>query len=357
MKENRLTLKRIIKRTIALFIFFIFLILISILTFYLSTHIYRLIGWSPKDVLRYMINDIITFILVVIVIIRVRKIALKRKWPPEDDIIAPIIEALEKISAGDFNIRLNKKSQTNKMLNELSSTVNKMALELGQLEDMRQEFISNVSHEIKSPLTSIKGFAEALESKEISFSTKKHYLSIIKQESNRLSRLSDNLLRLASLESEVVKLKPSLYRLDEQIRDLILSFEPQWLEKEIEMELFLDEIKITADRDLLSQVWSNLISNSIKYTPIGGKVKLYLSIQGSQIVFKIKDNGIGISSEDQTHIFERFYKTDKSRQPVHKGSGLGLAIAKKIIELHQGKIEVLSELKKGTTFVIYLVKN
>jgi two-component system, OmpR family, phosphate regulon sensor histidine kinase PhoR len=225
---------------------------------------------------------------------------------------------------------------------------------LGQMENMRQEFISNVSHEIQSPLTSIRGFAQALRDDQLSPAERHHYLEIIETESKRLSRLTDDLLKLSSLDAEQVKFEPQPYRLDKQIRSVILTCEPQWRDKSIEVEASLDEITINADADLLNQVWMNLLHNSIKFTPASGAISVSLHPQGERVEFRIADSGIGISPEEQVHIFERFYKADKSRTRSAGGSGLGLAIVKKIVDLHHGTIDLASEVGKGTTFTISL---
>jgi len=229
-----------------------------------------------------------------------------------------------------------------------------MALELDQMENMRQEFISNVSHEIQSPLTSIRGFARALENDQLSVAERHHYLSIIETESTRLSRITEDLLKLATLESDQVQLEPKPYRLDKQVRSLILACEPQWMEKELEMDVVLDELQVTADEDLLSQVWINLIHNSIKFTPQGGRVRVELHRQNGNVEFKITDTGMGISEEDQARLFERFFKADKSRTRSNGGSGLGLSIAKKIVDLHKGTIEVKSNVGAGTIITVSL---
>jgi two-component system phosphate regulon sensor histidine kinase PhoR len=219
---------------------------------------------------------------------------------------------------------------------------------------MRQEFISNVSHEIQSPLTSIRGFAQALENDHLSAEERHHYLSIIEEESTRLSRITEDLLKLASLESEQLHFEPKPYRLDKQIRSLILACEPQWSIKSINMDVSLEELTVTADEDLLSQVWINLIHNSIKFTPEAGSIRVELHSHDSQVVFKIADTGIGISDEDRTRIFERFYKADKSRTRTKEGSGLGLSIVRKIVDLHKGSVDVESKVDTGTTFTISL---
>jgi signal transduction histidine kinase len=260
---------------------------------------------------------------------------------------------MERIAKGDFSIRVNDGVE-NGMLSGLAASVNKMALELGQMENMRQEFISNVSHEIQSPLTSIRGFAQALKGNHLTEVERMHYLDIIETESTRLSRLADDLLKLASLESEQVKFDPQPYRLDKQIVSLILTCEPQWSEKKIEIEADLKEVTLTGDEDLLSQVWLNLLHNSIKFTPQGGSIRVALRQVGDRAQFTISDTGIGITAEDQMHIFERFYKADKSRTPTKEGNGLGLSIVKKIIDLHQGTIDLESQPGMGTTFTISL---
>ncbi len=269
-------------------------------------------------------------------------------------VFSPIIEALGKIAKGDFKIRLDSSFEQDGVLGELAKSVTNLAVELNQMEMMRQEFISNVSHEIQSPLTSIRGFAQALQDDNLSAESRCHYLTIIESESTRLSKLADNLLRLTTLESEHVRFEPKAYRLDKQIRDLILACEPQWLSKALEMDVALDEITLTADEDLLSQVWLNLIHNSIKFTPEGGSLRVTLRRDGGAVEFRLADSGIGISAEDQAHVFERFYKADKSRTRTREGSGLGLAIAHKIVSLHKGSISLTSQLNAGTTFVVRL---
>ena len=269
-------------------------------------------------------------------------------------LVGMIIKAMEQIARGDFNVRLETISDKNDTFGELVQGMNHMALELSRMEKMRQEFIANVSHEIQSPLTSIRGFARTLRNENLTAADKLHYLDIIEAESMRLSKLSDNLLKLASLEAETIHFQPKSYRLDKQVRNIILACEPQWVGKKIEMEVSIDEVTITADEDLLSQVWNNLIHNSIKFTAEGGKVLVDLHLQDNNIEFKISDTGTGIAEEDQNHIFERFYKADQSREYSNKGSGLGLAIAQKIVEMHRGTIAVQSKLGEGSTFTVTL---
>jgi signal transduction histidine kinase len=160
------------------------------------------------------------------------------------------------------------------------------------------------------------------------------------------------LLKLASLDSEHQTLTLQQYRLDEQIRHVVMALEPQWTKKNIEIDLDLSNVQMEADKDLLEQVWLNLVTNAIKYTPEHGFVKISISLKNEEIDVKIKDNGIGIAEEDQKYIFESFYKVDKSR--TLKGSGLGLAITKKIVRLHEGAIRVESKKEQGSIFTVTL---
>jgi signal transduction histidine kinase len=318
--------------------------------FYLTGWLYDHAGWRPSPLVVQLVNTVLGLCLMVLAVLIPAVVFRSRRRGP----FTTIIDALERIAKGDFSTRLEDRHQGHGAVSELVQTVNNMALQLDQMEKMRQEFISNVSHEIQSPLTSIRGFACALQQNDVSAEDRRHYLDIIETESMRLSKLSANLLKLASLESDQAKFEPKPYRLDTQIRSLILASEPQWAGKQLEMDVALDEANITADEDLLSQVWINLIHNSIKFTPEGGSVRVALHCLTGRLEVRVADTGIGIGTEDQPHIFERFYKADKSRRRSEGGSGLGLSIAKKVVEIHGGTIAVRSEPGAGAAFVVEL---
>ncbi|NIK79132.1 signal transduction histidine kinase [Paenibacillus castaneae] len=275
--------------------------------------------------------------------------------PRQRAIWLEVIAAIRRMAKGDFNVTI-KMDKYQGQVGQFIESINDMASELKQVERLRQEFISNVSHEIQSPLTSIRGFASTLQREGLSLEEQRHYLSIIEKETTRLSKISDNLLKLTTLESEQQELDAHSYRLDQQLESIVLACEPQWLEKELELELELPETEITANEGMLSQVWVNLIHNAIKFTPDHGNVKVMLSQTEHHVKVRIEDSGIGISSEDQQRIFERFYKGDKQRTRTAEGSGLGLSIVKKIIELHKGEIVVESRLGEGSTFEVFLPK-
>ncbi|MEK5231550.1 HAMP domain-containing sensor histidine kinase [Lysinibacillus sp. FSL K6-0232] len=265
-----------------------------------------------------------------------------------------IVDALSRMAKGDFNIQLDLKADEEDQFGQLIHGINHMAVELGELERMRQEFISNVSHEIQSPLTSINGFAKALKNINLPADKRQHYLEIIEMESYRLSRISENLLKLTSLESQHHPFEARHYRLDKQLRHVILALEPNWLAKQLDFDLQLDPISITADEDLMNQVWMNLLTNSIKFTPAKGIITVALAQQHDTLTVRIQDTGIGLTEEQQLHIFERFYKAEQARTAANGGSGLGLAIVKKIIDMHHGTITVNSKLAAYTIFTVTL---
>ena len=269
-------------------------------------------------------------------------------------ILSGAVEAMNTIASGDFNVLV----KTNELdpFNEVADNINRMAKELGSLEKLRQDFISDVSHEIQSPLTSISGFATLLKKGNLSESQISHYANIIETESKRLSKLSENLLRLSNLENDNKNLNLSKYQMNKQIESILLMLEPQWSSKNITLDVSLEETIICGDEDLLSQVFINLLNNAIKFTPENGNIDVNLCSNENGIECKISDTGIGISPQDQPRIFERFYKADKSRDRSLGGNGLGLSIVKKIIELHGGKISLVSEIGKGTEFTILLPK-
>ncbi|MBP1973097.1 sensor histidine kinase [Cohnella thailandensis] len=270
------------------------------------------------------------------------------------NVFTMMIDAMQRMSKGDFNVNLEADPRYAGQFSVLIRNLNRMANELGQLEQMRQEFISNVSHEIQSPLTAIKGFAQALQGNDLTPEQRQHYLEIIETESDRLSRLSDNLLKLTSLESQHHPYQPHSYRLDRQLRQLVLSCEPLWEAKQLELDVQLKELVVNADEELLNQVWSNLLHNSIKFTPASGQLTIKLEQEDNQAVASFADTGIGIDEHNLPHLFERFFKVDRSRNRSAGGSGLGLSIVKKIVEMHEGTVSVTSKPGVGTTFVVRL---
>lgn len=273
----------------------------------------------------FLISDMVGFVFIVLIWTLIG--ILMR--PKRQAMIWTIIEPIQKIAKGDFSVKIRNEEKYDGEIGVLVKSINDMTDELNTMEKMRQEFVSNVSHEIQSPLTSIKGFARALQDDNLSEEKRKHYLTIIETETTRLSKLSQNLLKLTLLESEEYTPEKTTYRLDQQLKQIVLNSEPLWAEKEIELDLDLEKVHITADRESMSQVWINLIHNSIKFTSSGGTITIQLQEHEKVVEVRISDSGIGISEEQKQHIFERFFKADSSRNRAYGGSGLGLAIVKK----------------------------
>ncbi|MEC0244277.1 HAMP domain-containing sensor histidine kinase [Paenibacillus chitinolyticus] len=266
--------------------------------------------------------------------------------------IKKMTKATRRIAAGDFNVKLNIK-QTSE-LGTLARSFEDMMHDLQQLEQMRREFVSNVSHEVQSPLTSISGYAQALKQVNLADHERSRYLDIIIAEAKRMSKMSDSLLKLSLLESQSQQLRLTTRSLDEQIRRVIVALQPQWTARRLQFELDLKTLQVTADHELLNQVWTNIIGNSIKFSEDGGTINVSIQHDINNVTVRISDTGIGIRLEDQKRIFERFFKADRSHSRKVDGSGMGLAIVKQIVSLHQGDIRVESELGQGTTFIVAL---
>ncbi|MEK3726238.1 MULTISPECIES: sensor histidine kinase [unclassified Lysinibacillus] len=332
-------------------VFCLFLIantVFAFIAYHATTWLYARLGTEPHGFWLQLGTVIGVFVLFACSAAIIFLIGLNRQRNYWDK----IVDALSRMAKGDFDVQLDLKADEKDQFGQLIHGINHMAVELGELERMRQEFISNVSHEIQSPLTSINGFAKALKNINLPEEKRQHYLDIIELESNRLSKISDNLLKLTSLESHHHPFEPKNYRLDKQLRTVVLALEPNWLAKQLDFDLHLDNISITADEDLMNQVWMNLLTNSIKFTPAKGTITLSMKKQLDSITVIIQDSGIGLTEEQQMHIFERFYKADQSRTSANGGSGLGLAIVKKIIDMHHGTIAVESKLAEFTSFLV-----
>jgi signal transduction histidine kinase len=261
-----------------------------------------------------------------------------------------ISKASKEVAKGNFDIEVKIKSKDE--IGQLTADFNLMTKELKNIDFLRKDFVSNVSHELKKTITSIKGFAKLIREGQLSDDQISEYSGIIVNESDRLSLLSSNLLKLSELDSKMIREQATVFSLDEQIRKTILILETQWSKKEIEFDIELDEIVITADKHLLQEVWLNLIQNAIKFSSDKGIIKISLHKNGDMAKAEIADYGIGIADDDKGRIFERFYKSDKSRSK--EGNGLGLVIVIKIVELSDGKIYFESESGKGSTFTVEL---
>lgn len=267
-------------------------------------------------------------------------------------IIKPLKEitnATKKVATGDFSVELV--NNRNDELGELIESFNKMTKELGSIEILRNDFVSDISHEFKTPITSIEGYTKLLV--DCSNEDRNEYIDIILRETKRLSTMATNILTINKLDNEGIY-NSEEFRLDEQIRKSVLLLENKWSHKDLDIDVDLDEVKIKGNKNLINQIWINLLDNAIKFSPQGKSIKIRLRNQKDKCEFTIEDEGPGIGKEEQKKIFDKFYKADKSRKK--EGNGLGLSIVKKIVDLHQGNIHVESEAKVGTKIIVILNK-
>ncbi len=261
-----------------------------------------------------------------------------------------MIDAINCLSGGDFSVRLSLPGPPS--FQELAQSFNRMAEELGGIELLRTDFVNSFSHEFKTPIVSIKGFAEELKHDDLSPEQRNEYLDIIIAESGRLASLATNVLNLSKVEKQIILSDKQPFDLAEQIRRCVLLFESKWETKRLDLSVELDEVMFFGNENLLSQVWLNLIDNAVKFTQPGGSINIRLTRMDDCIRFVINDDGCGIGDEALTHIFEKFFQGDPSR--TVNGNGLGLSVALRIVKLHGGKLECRSQENAGSAFTVEL---
>lgn len=265
-----------------------------------------------------------------------------------------ISEGLREIARGNFKARVPEKDKKEAVteLGDLERTFNQMASDLDGIEMFRNDFINNFSHEFKTPIVSIRGFARRLQSENLTEEERQEYIDIIVTESERLSTMAQNVLILTKLENQNIVSEKTEFYLDEQIRRCILLLEKNWSEKDIELDLNLEELKFVFNEEMLSHVWINLLSNAMKFTPKGGKISCSLKSDGENVIFRVTDSGEGMSEEVKKRIFEKFYQGDSSHSTA--GNGIGLNIVKRVADLARGSVEVESIVGKGSSFTVIL---
>lgn len=294
-----------------------------------------------------IVGTVNIFVLVLIVSLLARAISYIVFTKP----MMELGKAAQMVATGDFTVQVNTQRKDNKKdeLEVLIDDFNKMVRELATIETMKEDFIANISHEIKTPLSIIKSYAVSLRNPKLNEAEKEAYIDTIVEASERLSNLVSDVLRLNKLENlEITKLEK--YSLDEQLRLCILNFEDKFEEKEIQLEIELDEIYISSDKSLLEIVWNNLITNALKFTESKGTVKLSAYTEEAFAVVKISDTGCGMKEETIRHMFDRFYQGDTSHHV--EGNGLGLSIVKRIADILRININVESKFDEGTEFII-----
>lgn len=269
--------------------------------------------------------------------------------------IKNISDGMAEISKGNFTVRVNETDKANmpSEFGELERSFNKMASDLEGIEMFRNDFINNFSHEFKTPIVSIRGFARQLQNPNLTDSEREEYISIIISESERLTKMSSNILLLTKLENQQIVSEKTSFSLDEQIRRCILLLEKDWDRKNIEFNLDgLNEAKYTFNEEMMSHVWINLLSNAIKFSPDGGSIKVELDAIDGKIICAVTDEGEGMSEETCSRIFEKFYQGDKSHSG--SGNGIGLNIVSRIVTLAGGEVKVSSTKDVGSRFEVHL---
>ncbi len=263
-----------------------------------------------------------------------------------------LVKANKLVAQGDFSVRVEEFEGRTGELQELLHSFNLMVQELEGIEMYRSDFINNFSHEFKTPIVSVRGFAKQLKNPNLSEEQRQEYVDIIIKESEKLSGMSANVLQISKLENQTLVTDKTHYSLDEQIRKSILLLERQWEEKDLGFELELPSVTFYGNADMVAHIWNNLLQNAIKFTGVGGTIDIALWEKGDIVSVCIGDNGCGMSEETCSHIFEKFYQGNPSHS--NEGNGLGLAIVKRIVELCNGTITVDSIPGKGTSFTVEL---
>lgn len=265
--------------------------------------------------------------------------------------INKLSKAMNKVASGDFGVTLSSKSKIDEV-QQLYGDFNLMVQELSATETLKTDFVSNVSHEFKTPLGAIEGYAALLQGDSELTPNQKEYSEKILFNTKRLSDLVSNILLLSKIENQAIPAKPEPFCLDEQIRQAIVILEPKWAEKEIDLAADLVNVTYMGNESLLFHVWMNLIGNAIKFNPIGGSLRICLKASEQNVLISVQDSGCGISETDMKRIFDKFYQSDTSHKD--EGNGLGLALVKRIVSIHQGHIEVENCPEGGCKFTVIL---
>lgn len=265
--------------------------------------------------------------------------------------IGSISLAAKQVADGDFSVHVPN-SKSLQAICELTDNFNRMVQELNSIESLRNDFVTTVSHEFKTPLAAIEGYATLLQDPSLSEADRNEYTRIIIDSTRQLTTMTGNILLLSRLEKQEIVTGRTTFSLDEQIRQAILLLEPLWEKKHLNLDIDLTACKFYGNCEMLQQVWINLLQNAIKFTPAGGMLSAKLVITGDKVRVSIRDTGVGMDDATMKRIFEKFYS--RNSDPNEKGNGLGLSITKRIIDLMHGTIKVSSQVDEGSCFTVIL---
>lgn len=311
-----------------------------------------MLAYTLSSVINNMIHVKIPVLLEIIVpslIIGLLVTGFMSKW--FFDPVKKLLSAMENVADGDFSTRLETKSSS-KEIREIYSGFNLMASELGAIEILQTDFVSNVSHEFKTPINAIEGYSTLLQGDENLSDEQKQYVDKIMFNTKRLSDLVGSILLLSKIENQPIPSNQTTFRLDEQVRQSIVALEPAWSKKDIEFDVEMDSIEYAGNENMMHHIWDNLIGNAIKFNPECGLICIRLARQNNDVVFTIEDSGPGISDEAKKHIFDKFYQGDSPHKD--EGNGLGLALVKKILSVSNGEISVENIDGGGCRFTVVL---
>ena len=264
-----------------------------------------------------------------------------------------LIIATGEVTKGNFDVKV-KELKNKHEIGELIKSFNTMTNELSSIEMFRKDFINNFSHEFRTPIVSIRGFARQLKNRSLMDEKRQEYIDIIIRESERLTNMSTNILLLTKLENQEIVTDKNLFSLDEQLRNCILLLQMMWENKDINFNIELDLVEYYSNEEMLSHVWLNLLGNAIKFSQNGGEITVKCYDEDSYIKVKISDKGIGMDDSTRNQVFEKFYQGDLTR--TCEGNGLGLSLVKRTVDLCGGMIDVKSDLGKGTDIIVRLPK-
>ena len=309
-----------------------------------------LISWIVMDVLHISDVPYIVWIILASVIAGgvLNNFLSIRYFGP----VLKLEKAMQQVAEGDFSVRL-KTGKHLKEIQDIYSNFNLMVQELEATEILQTDFVSNVSHEFKTPISAIEGYATLLQDSDMPISEEQEqYIDKILFNTGRLSHLAGNILLLSKIEHQAIQTRQNWYRLDEQIRQSIVMLEPKWSEKELEFDVDMVDVEYLGNENLICHVWDNLLSNAIKFSPCGGTIYIRMMPEGEKIRFSIENEGPQIREDSMKHIFDKFYQCDSSHK--QEGNGLGLALVKQILNLCKGTIFVENIPGSGCRFTVIL---
>jgi len=299
-------------------------------------HIYAAMGLELAGMLGFF-----TIVLVPMITVLYRRRARE---------VVTLSEAIQKVAAGDYSTRITEYKRA--QIKPIYDDFNKMCAELESVKLLRNDFLNSYSHEFKTPISSINGFASLVLEKDMSEEEQKKYLKIIVDESARLSNLATSTILLSKLTAQSIVTDIEEYDLGEQLRECSVILSGKWLQKNMEFDVSLDHVMYSGNKEMMQHLWINLLDNAVKYTPEGGKVTVSVSEENGYAIVKIADTGEGMSKEVREHLFDPYFQGDSSHS--RQGLGLGLSIVKRIVELCKGTISVRSKVGEGSIFTVIL---